>query len=419
MTTPQSVNELPAEILGMIFFEFLEEEVDQKWRSQHPGCLIPVCRLWKELVEGNSRLWSRIDVVLGTTNTTMDVQSISNRIRKAKRSPLALYIYHRDWRLYPTAAVTRDVLALYDLIKDHRWRAISVFNGGHLASFEIIFRHMIDHPQMCRLFSFHMEQPVSNDTTRVMVKEALRRNLSITQLTVPTSFLEPSFPLYQVVSYLEVVGLCDQTEILSHLRGASSLRSLRVECLVGITVDQDDSPPPCALPKLENLDLRSCHIFPKLLIQKLDLPAIWNLKLRRVYWSVKRTDQELKSLVSDVSWLTRIKSLNLEEVQVSEATLLWTLQRLPLLRNLTLASWKRISCKTTKKLSEQPTARRRWLCPLLEEIEFGACPKLSESDVTALVEARVSDISSLAPASKISPSLLRKVIWGGRDTASV
>ncbi|KAG9027971.1 hypothetical protein FRB95_007018 [Tulasnella sp. JGI-2019a] len=415
MATTTSVNELPAEILGMIFFEFLEAEVDQKWRIQHPGCLIPVCRLWKELVEGNSELWSRIDVVLGDRDTPME--PISDKIRKAKRSPLALYIHPKDWGVYTSAAVTRDVLALYDLIKDHRWRALSIFNQPYLLPFEIIFRHMVDHSQMCRLSSFHLNETSIDHAARGLVKEALRRNLSITHLTVPIFLLEPSYPLYQVVSYLEVTGMCDQITILNQLQKALSLQSLHVKSLLKITTNQSNSPPPYTLPKLEHLDLRSCRGFPKLLIQKLDLPAVRSLELQGVYCSIKQGDQELKSLVSEVSWLTRIKSLNLEEVQVSEATLLWTLQRLPLLKNLTLASWKRVSCKTTKKLSEQPTARRGWLCPLLEEIEFGACPKLSESDVAVLVDARVRDVPSSAPASRISSSLLRKVTWEGRNMA--
>ncbi|KAG9006960.1 hypothetical protein FRB93_008226 [Tulasnella sp. JGI-2019a] len=125
-----------------------------------------------------------------------------------------------------------------------------------------------------------------------------------------------------------------------------------------IAPDTDSLPSPCTFPKLEHLDLRIYHGFPKVLIQKLDLPAIRSLKLQRIYGSINLGDRDMKSLVLDVSWLAQIKSLNLEEVQLSEATLLWTLQRLPLLKTLRLASWKPL---TTKKLSERPTTRRGWL----------------------------------------------------------
>ncbi|KAG8991196.1 hypothetical protein FRB94_012699 [Tulasnella sp. JGI-2019a] len=59
---------------------------------------------------------------------------------------------------------------------------------------------------------------------------------------------------------------------------------------------------------------------------------------------------------------------------------------------------------------------RGWLCPMLQEIEFGTYPRLLKSDVVALVETRVRDVASSAPTSVISSSLLRKVIWRGRDT---
>ncbi|KAG8990633.1 hypothetical protein FRB94_013239 [Tulasnella sp. JGI-2019a] len=160
MSTPKSVNGLPAEVLGLVFLEFLEEEVDQEWRRQHPGRLICVCRLWKELVEGNSELWSRIDVTLGNIDIPMEAQPIRNKIRKAKRSPLALYIHCRDWVFSASAAVTRDVLTLYGLIKDHRWRTLSILNLIYLESFEAIFRHMVDQPQMCRFPYFRIHESI-------------------------------------------------------------------------------------------------------------------------------------------------------------------------------------------------------------------------------------------------------------------
>ncbi|KAG8977787.1 hypothetical protein FRB93_011762 [Tulasnella sp. JGI-2019a] len=206
--------------------------------------------------------------------------------------------------------------------------------------------------------------------------------------------------------------------MLDRIREVSSLRSLRVESLVDIASDLDDSSSPCTLPKLENLDLRKCLNFPKLLIAKLDLPGIRGLKLERVESSVKKVDQELKSLVLNVSWLTRIKSIHLEEMPVSEATLLWMLQRLPFLKNLTLTSRERVTCKTTKKLSEQPTSHHGWLCPLLEKVEFGECPRLSESDTMALVEARVRGVPSSTQTSMSSSSLLRKVVWRDQDLVS-
>ncbi|KAG8990221.1 hypothetical protein FRB94_013639, partial [Tulasnella sp. JGI-2019a] len=318
MSTPKSVNDLPAEILGMVFFEFLEEEAGQESRRQHPGRLICVCRLWKELVEGNSVLWSRVDVTLGN-DTTIEVQPISNKIRKAKRFPLALHMHCGNPGFIRREAVTRDVLALYGLIKDHRWRGISIFKPGYILPFEIIFRHIVDHPQMCQLSYFHMGDTMylfNDNVIRTLAMEALRQNPSITHLAVPMDFLEPPHPVHpvnQVVSYLQLTGVYTPTSIFNHIREASSLRSLRVECLGMVTTDPDDLPSPCTLSKLEYLSLRTCHGFPKLLLQTLDLPRIWDLTLGLISCNIKQGDQQLKGLISDVPWLTRIKSLNLEE----------------------------------------------------------------------------------------------------------
>ncbi|KAG8978850.1 hypothetical protein FRB94_012700 [Tulasnella sp. JGI-2019a] len=206
MATPKSINELPAEILGIVFFEFLEEAADQKIQIQRPERLSRVCRLWKELVEGNSRLWSRIDVALGDSYTPMKVQPIRDKLRKAKRSPLALYIHGGYWALQNAAIVTRNILTVYNLIKGHRWRALSIFNPGYLSSFEIIFCHMVDHPEMCRLSSLHIEEEgttdPNDDVTGTLIKEVLRQNLIITHLAVTIDLLEPSHTSCQMVSYL-------------------------------------------------------------------------------------------------------------------------------------------------------------------------------------------------------------------------
>ncbi|KAG8988261.1 hypothetical protein FRB94_000966 [Tulasnella sp. JGI-2019a] len=108
--------------------------------------------------------------------THMKVEPINNQVRKAKRSPLALYI-HDGW-----GTPHSNVLTLYNLIKDHRWRALSIFSPQDLSSFEIIFRHMVDHPHMS---SFHLGAIYfdrKDDVTTILVKEALRQNLSITYL---------------------------------------------------------------------------------------------------------------------------------------------------------------------------------------------------------------------------------------------
>ncbi|KAG8984892.1 hypothetical protein FRB94_006416 [Tulasnella sp. JGI-2019a] len=421
----KSVNELPGEILSMMFFEFVEQEMEP-WQMREwslPQRLAGVCRLWKEVVEAGPELWSRIDVNFGDERSPMAVEPIKNKIQKAKRSPLALCIHGWRARTHSTVPVTRDVLALYELVKDHRWRALSIFDPEYLSSYEIIFRHIIDNPQLCRITSFRMTGVdtiwYNNGVTHTLIKQALQQNLGITYLLAEAPLLESSHPLLQVVPNLQLRQASTPTRILRCVREASCLRSLRVD-QIWTWPEGDDPALTCTLSKLEHLDLRECRQFPKRLLLRLDLPKIRSLTFKVVKCTLKDGDEQLKNFFSTVPWFKQLKSLALEEVQVSEEALLFALRRLPLLVDLTLASQAKVSCKMTKTLSLSPKGRRGWLNPLLEDITFGECPRLSESDVIALVEARLCDLPSTAPTSAITedhppPSRLRKVICKGRD----
>ncbi|KAG8984897.1 hypothetical protein FRB94_006420 [Tulasnella sp. JGI-2019a] len=417
---PRYINELPEEILGMVFFEFVGQEEPQQMRQHSPPQrLLGVCRLWKEVAEAHSEIWSRIDVDFGKHFSA----AVGNKIQRAKRSPLGLYIHCSHSRTYSPAALTRDVLAFYDQIKDHRWRALSIFDPRWLEPFQIIFQHMIGNPQTCRITSFQLGGTdfvsYDNGVAHTLVKKALGQHLRVTHLVMEAALLKPSHPLLQVVPYLQLHRAYDLTQVLDCVGEASSLRSLRVDHLWG-GPQRYDSTLTRTLPKLEHLELRECHAIPKLLILRLDLPNIQSLTFKVVNCKVKDGDEQLKSLFWTVSWLRQLRSLTLEEVEISEEALFFVLRRLPLLTSLTLTSQARVSCRTTKTLSLPPEGRRGWMSPLLEVITFGECPRLSESDVVALVEARVCDIPHTAPASASTedqppPSRLRKVIWKGRD----
>ncbi|KAG8989855.1 hypothetical protein FRB94_013955 [Tulasnella sp. JGI-2019a] len=229
------INNLPAEVLGMVFFEFVElMELEQTRQGQTPERLTAVCRWWKELVESNPELWSRIDVRFGFGNGPIKVEPIRAKIQKAKRSPLAIYFHSRLFTGDGHLTVTRDVLALYDLIKNHRWRVLSIFELRYMSPFEIIFRHIIDNPYMCRLTSFRIGMTAFGPEAEVvgaLVNGALRQNLNIRYLSIPVGLLEPSHPLLQVVSCLQVHWVSFPKGILSLLSKASSLRSLRVGSL--------------------------------------------------------------------------------------------------------------------------------------------------------------------------------------------
>ncbi|KAG8992848.1 hypothetical protein FRB94_011046 [Tulasnella sp. JGI-2019a] len=120
----------------MVFFESTEQEIEpgRTWR-QHRERLRGICPLWKGLVDGYPGLWGRIDVELGRTNFSKKVNAIKTEVQKAKRSPLALYI-HGGCYMYGPLKVTSKVLQVYHLIKDHRWRALPIFNPGYISPFE-------------------------------------------------------------------------------------------------------------------------------------------------------------------------------------------------------------------------------------------------------------------------------------------
>ncbi|KAG9022681.1 hypothetical protein FRB95_014448 [Tulasnella sp. JGI-2019a] len=420
MSTPLSINELPEEIMGAVFFEFVEHESEPYHQYQHPKLLVRVCRLWKVWVERNPKLWSRILIEIGRGETPLDIAPIKTGINLAKGCPLALDIRIMGRR--GSAALTQDVLLLYDIIKGHHWRALSILYTRWLSSFESIFRHMIDNPAKCRLTSFRIEgmKYESNGMIYTLVSEVLRQNLGITDLSVPSLLLEPSHPLLHVVPSLEMVEEWYEDTIFGIIREASSVQRLRVYIRTEYMYQlRDTSIPSCLLPCLKHFELQTCSQFPTLLLQKLDLPNIHSLKLIGIYGDVELIDKELTSLVQNVSWLVRIESLTLDESCVSEEPLLWILRRLSLLKDLTLGSWE-VTCKTTKALSQKSTKAEGWMCPLLEEITFRRCLQLFESDVVALVKARARDVPPVTPGGMMELNLtssvrLRKVIWGSRD----
>ncbi|KAG8999185.1 hypothetical protein FRB94_006426 [Tulasnella sp. JGI-2019a] len=191
--------------MGAVSFEFVEHELEPYHQYQRPKLLVCVCRLWKVWVEGNPRLWSRILVEIGRGETPLDIAPIKTGINLAKGCPLALNIRIMGRR--GSAALTQDVLLLYDIIKEHQWRTLSILHTRWLSPFEIISRHMIHNPAKCRLTSFRIGgvKYESNDMIYALVREALRQNLGIMDPPIPSLLLEPSHPLLHVVPSLEMV----------------------------------------------------------------------------------------------------------------------------------------------------------------------------------------------------------------------
>ncbi|KAG9027219.1 hypothetical protein FRB95_007977 [Tulasnella sp. JGI-2019a] len=206
-------------------------------------------------------------------------------------------------------------------------------DGAHyhtpsLEPFEVVFQDIVDNPQMRNISSFRLELSCLETNTGAvcaLARKALRHSLNVTDLAIPADFLEPSHPLFRVVSYLQLLKGWSTAPILARIR----LQRLQVSMLGRL--DMEESTTPCLLPHLKHLDLRDCEQFPMLLLQQLDLPNIRSLKVRNMVMNSKLIDKQLTSLVLTVPWLKLIKSFTLNEARVSEVTLLWTLGRLPLL----------------------------------------------------------------------------------------
>ncbi|KAG8989857.1 hypothetical protein FRB94_013957 [Tulasnella sp. JGI-2019a] len=115
--------------------------------------------------------------------------------------------------------------------------------------------------------------------------------------------------------------------------------------------ESGDSTPLQLLPRLKQLDIPGSPDFPELSLRGLDQPSIQALTLKGIGCNTDRGDRQLRSLLTNVSWLTQIKSLTLNTVMISEDLLLQALQQLSLLEYLGVISDDNISCKTTNALS--------------------------------------------------------------------
>ncbi|KAG8860353.1 hypothetical protein FRB96_004002 [Tulasnella sp. 330] len=418
------INELPTEVLGTIFFEITEQS-----ENHECGLLASVCCSWNDVVQNTPQLWSRITAII--KQQPPDVTRYRRFLEKANQAPLSINM-RVEAKIYPLAIVRRDVQALYPLFIQHQWRSLSITGVSTLDPFQLLFQHILDNPQSCKLSSLRLvtnwgDSPAGPPP--LVVKEVLVNTLSITDLAASFTILDPSDALLPRLRHLHGKH-GSETEVLSIIRETPLLQTLRLSSIYSESVEKfhtkndmvsnRGSETLCRLGDMTSLDLSCSRKVPENLLRQLDLPMIRTLKLRQLQCSIEIGDQQIQSLVANVIWMTRIRSLTLERIQMSENALIMAVRSLPVLTYLTLDSLGTVGCETMKALSEQATAKRGWLCPRLEEIMFNSCPQLERDDLKAFVETRVRGVSTAVTTGIIDPNLaspvrLQKVVWNGQD----
>lgn len=176
-----------------------------------------------------------------------------------------------------------------------------------------------------------LEEDDSPEQIGLVVSEALRHIPPVAEFSAPMEVLQTCRLQLTGVADLRVRDECSPGQLLELVREASSLKVLHVDGVRSeSSIAQPEAPAsPCSLPLLEHLEIENCFYVPKLLLEHLHLPNIQSLKLQGVYCGIKEGDRQLGSLVPNVSWLARVRSLFLREAKISQDTLIWTLRKMP------------------------------------------------------------------------------------------
>ncbi|KAG8980884.1 hypothetical protein FRB93_008889 [Tulasnella sp. JGI-2019a] len=432
------INELPVEILALIFSAFIgQSEVQHVSR----GLLQHVCSLWQSVIDGTPEMWSTVTAVVGAVQR-LDIEPYHTQLAKAKGFPLSLHIDDKEEKsTYPhiiqasrdilvLASTTRDILLLYSLVQHHSWRSLSIRNRQNkpFSPFEPLIRHIASNPQIRSTFtSLSIDTLITSisPSTLELINDSLAQTPYLTDLAVPQGLIRHSHPLFQTLLHFRSMSGYNTTTLLEQIREAVLLQSLCVDhvCLDSQWASNDTPgmPESCPLQTLRHLVVRDCNQIPEeAMLRLMHLPNIESLMLERIQGSAHDRAQQFKNLTTGVPWMSQIRSLSLINVAIPEETLLWSLRRLCLLTHVRLTSDEWVGHKIPLALSQQTRPHRKWVCPRLEEIEFLGCCQIRFEELEVLVKARVHDIPNATPTDIAGVNLeppvrLRKVVWDGRD----
>ncbi|KAG9032626.1 hypothetical protein FRB95_001136 [Tulasnella sp. JGI-2019a] len=268
MSTPLSINELPEEILRAIFFESLEQGLEQGQNYQRPECLVVEHKAMEPYPRKNRM-----------AECSIECYADEGQIQTGERLPS---------RTRHPSVVARICIA-----QSRRSLTLRPHEGVSMAciidSIQTTFtfsNHLIDYPRECRLTSFGIGRVYDEPNAE----------------TLYTLLLEQSHPLLRIVLNLELREGSYPETLFNIIGEASSLQRLRIR--YGMShqsqQQQDTSTPPCPLLYLKHLEMQNFDQLPMLLLQNLDLSNIYGLKLKAVYGKAKELRDELTTLVLNV-----------------------------------------------------------------------------------------------------------------------
>lgn len=123
----------------------------------------------------------------------------------------------------------------------------------------------------------------------------------------------------------------------------------------------------------------------------------------------------MQSILSEAPWAPQHRTLRLENVDMNDTVLIWALNRFSGLQLLHLASAQTVRPKVAAAFAKQPSEGEEWLCPVLEELEFGKCRNLDARSLKQLVRVRVEQAAPDSAMAMDRPKQMKKVTWGKRD----
>ncbi|KAG8873114.1 hypothetical protein FRB98_009206 [Tulasnella sp. 332] len=425
-------NELPPEIHGVIFFEFLEQSKDH-----NRELLAKVCKQWKRVVESTPGCWSRIIVDVGWDEVgrpKFGAKAYRMQLKLAKRWPLAVII-HENVEVQPWKLATPHVKALYGLIKDHQWRTLSIscYSTSHFTTF---FQHILDNPQSCKLSSLVIHTSINHGPkTQALIAAVLLQTPTITNLGGSPDLLGPSHPLPDTLQSYNAMDPLDLSYLLPIVQRASQLKNL---CVSGPswTFSEIEFRSPASLldaysRSLERLIIRNIKEIPTSLLSRLRLPSLHTFALEWICCAPISGDESMRCFIQSAPWVSQITFFTMNEVWIQGHTLIQALRAMPALTRLHLSSGGQLPFEILKALYQPTSAsmwggisppqsetNKEWLAPRLEEFVVVSTWRVPEDCLKALVFARVCD--AVDPIETSNPNLLppvriRKLVWNSRD----
>ncbi|KAG9045914.1 hypothetical protein FS837_005433 [Tulasnella sp. UAMH 9824] len=380
------IRSLPAEVLGMIFFEYASDP-----DNRFPHLLAFVCRRWRDAMYGTPAAWSFL--YLAPNNADYPLEVHLGYLKRVGRCPLSVIVDLRNTRDF------NDSLDWAEWLSDCLWShplsrfEITDMEDGTLFEALVPFIELLsDEKTRNRISAFliHFEcAPDRIGTTAVSAaSQALAATSKLTNLSVPLEILQPSHSMLKQLIHLRLL-LCyhDLVRLGPILQQCPLLESLTL----GNCFPRSQSSP-VTLPNLIDLCVSSADSLPRI-FNTLRTPKLRKLTLDSIEGTSPEVGDGIKAFVRQGGSNTQprpppLTHLTLNEVNCPERTLVWMLGRVDTLQVLRIKENVKVRTLLINALVETPGPRKGWFCPRLKVIELDECKNLRESDIRTLITAR-------------------------------